>query len=97
MTKSNMSVEDVLSDLVATAFCKGQDWKKGDGGATSLDKDTAKALDQLYQLLESCKPEERVATMVIGCPYCHRNFPTNEEEYNVGVNEYHSNIRKLFE
>ncbi len=38
-------LDDVLTDMGSTLFCKGQDWKKGDGSASEVDSvcDKAKA------------------------------------------------------
>lgn len=56
--QAKTTIQSILDDLVATAFCKGQDWKKGDGSATSLDKDVdaaEKAIQkQIIKLIENC-------------------------------------------
>lgn len=47
---------------------------------------------QIKDAIRECEPEERTASLVIGCPYCECNFPIIEEEYNAGIAEYSKNL-----
>jgi hypothetical protein len=47
----------------------------------------------LYRTICEKLPEKRTATMVLGCPYCKRNFPIIEEEYNQALTEVETILR----
>lgn len=49
----------------------------------------------IKEALLSEVPEERVASLVVNCPYCKRNFPMNEEEYNQALQECKEVIERI--
>ena len=52
-------------------------------------------LTKIKKIIEEEMPDERVASMVLGCPYCKRNFAVDEEEYNVALREVRANLNKV--
>jgi hypothetical protein len=55
------SLREVLSDLGSTLFCKGQDWKKGDGSDSEVEVVCGQAEQVILALVAAAKPGKFVA------------------------------------
>lgn len=88
-------LEDILDTVAQRGYAHNDEVTKGfkikDGG---LEFVKSQAAQQILDLCLECAPEERTASMVMGCPYCKRSFPVIEEEYNKAITEVNERLKE---